>query len=218
MNHLESAVWIQWFWRPPSPSPSQSNESRWSEISRLKHLNAFLPLLLPALAIKRSVILFVSSFIWQNDSLVHLLPFIRTLERIGRRPFWGQPNVLYRGSFMVVRWPGRQGDHSTVCGTKVKKERSCTYAFPIRLHGMDRGNFCLYRTPAFTWKYTLLYYYYHHHHLHLFLSHILFPTNYPLEPMAHPRTEASGLRLCNFLNCVCVCVCVCVCAQYGLFL
>jgi hypothetical protein len=75
VNHLERALWVIWrepyesseesLMNPviltlPCPSPSQSNESRSSEISRLKCLNAFLLLFLPTVAIKRSVVLFVS--------------------------------------------------------------------------------------------------------------------------------------------------------------
>jgi hypothetical protein len=53
---------------------------------------------------------------------------------------WGPPS--FRGSFLGVKRQGRKVYHSP--NAEAKNEWSYTLAFPIRFHGMDRGNLPFY--------------------------------------------------------------------------
>jgi hypothetical protein len=60
------------------------------------------------------------------------------------RPTLGPPRLQFdrwRGSFPDVDWPRREVNHLRQSGAKVENEWSYTFASPIFLAGMDRGNF-----------------------------------------------------------------------------
>jgi hypothetical protein len=50
------------------------------------------------------------------------------------------PTQRYLGSFLRVKGPGSEGDHTPLPSAEVKNEWSCTPAPPIFRHGMDKHN------------------------------------------------------------------------------
>jgi hypothetical protein len=59
--------------------------------------------------------------------------------------FWGPSSLLcngYRGSFLGVKWPGRDV-HSSPSGAEVMNESIYTSVFPLCLHERIRDNFTL---------------------------------------------------------------------------
>jgi hypothetical protein len=56
---------------------------------------------------------------------------------------WGPLNFLYRGSSLVVKWPGGGGgdvEHSATSRTEVKNEWRYTSIPPVYLLCVDRDN------------------------------------------------------------------------------
>jgi hypothetical protein len=54
---------------------------------------------------------------------------------------WGPPKLQfngYQGSFLGVKWPGCEVDHSPPSSAEVKNECNYTSAPPICLHGVGR--------------------------------------------------------------------------------
>jgi hypothetical protein len=57
---------------------------------------------------------------------------------------WGLPSPLfsgYQGSFLRVKRPDRDVEHSLPCSAEVKNGWRCTSTPPTSLHGVDMDNF-----------------------------------------------------------------------------
>jgi len=70
---------------------------------------------------------------------------------------WGPSSLQvsgHRDSFPVVKWPGRNVDHSLASGDEVRNEWRYTSAPPICPDGVDRDNFTPYLTAE--WFNTVL--------------------------------------------------------------
>jgi hypothetical protein len=61
------------------------------------------------------------------------------LQRQRPDRIWGPPSALFNG--YRASFPGSEVDHSRPSTAVVKSEWSYTSAPPIRLRGVDRGNF-----------------------------------------------------------------------------
>ena len=66
-----------------------------------------------------------------------------------KRPdgLWGPPRLLFDGtygSFLAVKRPGRDADHSPPCRAEVKNEWRHTSTPSVRLHGVVKDNFTVY--------------------------------------------------------------------------
>jgi hypothetical protein len=73
---------------------------------------------------------------------------------IAKRPdhLWGPPNFLfnsYQGSFLELKRPEHEVDHSFQSNAEVKNKWSSTSTSLTRLHGADRENFVFYHTCVY---------------------------------------------------------------------
>jgi hypothetical protein len=83
----------------------------------------------------------MGSMTWgSNQQLQELFLFCK-MSRPALGPTCPCIQWVYEGSFLVVKWPVHEADYLPPSGAKVKNEENYTFAAPICLDGVGRGNF-----------------------------------------------------------------------------